>query len=201
MILMKNKLLIILLLSINVLLVAHPHLFAGVDIDFDITQADTLVVTQRWMFDDLTSMIILEDYDSNCDDKIDAEELREVRSTVIPGLKEKSFYTDLEINDEQFIVSEICNFTVGVDDIYVYYKFDIKVPHTFANSEDIIKINIYDREFYTKFFVNSDSGLKVVKPDNINFSFDVYENKEKSYYLGQLSPLEVKLTLEKEIAR
>lgn len=198
MILIKKRLLTVLLLSINIILVAHPHLFAGVDIDFDITKGDTLVVTQRWMFDDLTSMIILEDYDSNCDDEIDSEELRDVLSTVIPGLKEKRFYTDLEINDEQFIVSEICNFTVGVDDIYVYYKFDINVPYKVCDSKDIIKINIYDREFYTKFFVNSDSGLKVVKPDNINYSFEVYENKEKSYYLGQLSPLEVKLTLEKE---
>ena len=198
MILIKKRLIVILLLSINVLLLAHPHLFAGVDINFDVTKSDTLIVTQRWMFDDLTSMIILEDYDMNCDDEIDAEELNEIKRSVIPGLKEKSFYTDLEINDEKVIITEISNFTVGSDDIYVFYKFDIVVPLKLCDSEDVIKIDIYDREFYTKFFVNSDSGLKVTKPDDVKCAFEVYENKEKSYYLGQLNPLEVKLTLEQD---
>jgi len=193
----KKKIITLIFLCINVFLLAHPHLFAGVDIDFDIVQCDSLIITQRWMFDDLTSMIILEDFDSNSDDKIDSEELQDVKSNVIPGLKEKSFYTDLNVNNENIIVNEIYNFSVGVDDIYVYYKFDIKVPLKVGESEDIIKLNIYDREFYTKFFVNSDSGLKVIKPEGVSYSFDVYENPEKSYYLGQLNPLEVKLTIEK----
>ncbi len=194
----KKSILLILLLSINGILLAHPHLFAGVDIDYDLTKQDTLVIRQRWMFDDLTSMIILEDFDSNCDEVICPSELEELKSCVIPGLKEKRFYTDLVINDKLIIMDEIYNFTVGTDDIYVYYKFDIKVPFNFTESQEVIKVNVYDREFYTKFFVNADSGLKVIKTDDINYSLEVYENKEKSYYLGQLSPLEVKLTLNKD---
>ncbi len=194
----KKSILLILLLSINSILLAHPHLFAGVDIDYDLTKQDTLVISQRWMFDDLTSMIILEDFDSNCDEVICPSELEELKSCVIPGLKEKRFYTDLVINDKLIIMDEIYNFTVGTDDIYVYYKFDIKVPFSFTESQEVIKVNVYDREFYTKFFVNADSGLKVIKTDDINYSLEVYENKGKSYYLGQLSPLEVKLTLNKD---
>lgn len=196
--LLKIKLLVILLLSINIALVAHPHLFAGVDIDYDLTRQDTLIITQRWMFDDLTSMIILEDFDTNCDDKISAKELLEVKRTVIPGLKEKSFYTDLVINNKNIKFDKIHNFSVGNQDIYVFYQFDIRVPVTFDNGKQIIKLNIYDRDFYTKFFVNSSSGLKVTKADNITHSFEVYENKNKSYYFGQLNPLEVKLTINKD---
>lgn len=194
----KIKLIFIFLVSLNTSLVAHPHLFAGVDLDYDLTQVDTLVVSQRWMFDDLTSMIILEDFDSDGDDNINPTELTEIKESVIPGLKEKGFYTDLVINEERILFDEIYNFSVGVEDIYVYYKFDIHVPLDFNNSDQIIKINIYDREFYTKFFVNADSGLKVIKPDEVSFLFDVYENEDKSYYFGQLSPLEVKLTLTKD---
>ncbi len=196
--LFKKRLIIVLLLCINVILTAHPHLFAGVDIDYDITSNDTLVITQRWMFDDLTSMIILEDFDCNCDDEINDIELKELKESVIPGIKEKSFYTDLEVNDVKIIADEIYNFSVGTQDIYVFYKFDIRLPLTLDETEQIIKINIYDREFYTKFFVNADSGLKVIKPEGVSHSLEVYENPEKSYYFGQLSPLEVKLTLKKD---
>lgn len=196
--LLKKIVIIVLLLATKAILFAHPHLFAGVDIDYDVTLNDTLVITQRWMFDDLTSMIILEDYDLNSDDEINAEELAEIKASVIPGIKEKNFYTDLAINDKMVIVDKIYNFSVGSDDIYVYYKFDMKVPFKFDVAENTVKVNIYDRDFYTKFFVNADSGLKITKPDDVSYTFDVYENPDKSYYFGQLSPLEVKLTLRKD---
>ena len=178
-------------------LIAHPHLFAGVDLDIDATCCDTLVITQRWMFDDLTSMIILEDFDTNGDEVIDAGELAELKESVIPGLEEVSFYTDVEINDDRKIIKEIENFQVGTQDIYVFYKFDIKLPVNSSNSEQVIKLNIYDREFYTKFYVNTSSGLKIIKGQDLEETIEVYENEEKSYYFGQLNPLEVKVTLKR----
>lgn len=187
----------IIIFSCNTL-IAHPHLFAGVDIDFDATKLDTLIITERWMFDDLTSMIILEDFDSNGDDEIDAKELESLKKLVIPGLLECGFYTDLEINDKKVIITEISNFSVGVEDIFVYYKFDLKVPILISDTEQTIKINVYDREFYTKFFINADSGIKIVESEELKHDISVYENEAKSYYFGQLSPLEVKLKIWKE---
>lgn len=176
---------------------AHPHLFAGVDLDIDATCCDTLVISQRWMFDDLTSMIILEDFDLDGDSEINDQELAELKETVIPGLEEVNFYTDLEVNEEKFFIKEVHNFSVGSQDIYVYYKFDIKLPVTMSDQEQEIKLNVYDREFYTKFYVNTASGLEVITGDGIEKTIDVYENVDKSYYFGQLSPLEVKVTLKK----
>ena len=140
-------------------------------------------------------MIILEDFDSNCDNDICSSELNELKETVIPGLKEENFYTDLDVNGEKIIIKEISNFTVGTQDIYVFYKFDIEIPLQDNESDLVIKTNIYDRDFYTKFFVNSSSGLNVIKPENVTYKFEVYENTEKSFYFGQLNPMEVKLIL------
>lgn len=193
------KLIIIYLIIIGTSsLIAHPHLFAGVDIDFDATKLDTLVITQKWVFDDLTSMIILEDFDTNGDDVIDSKELEELKKLVIPGLKECCFYTDLVVNDEKVNITEISNFTVGVEDIYVYYKFDLRTPIHISDTEQDIKLNVYDREFYTKFFINADSGINIVESEELKHNISVYQNQDKSYYYGQLSPLEVKLTIWRE---
>ncbi len=194
----KIRIMIMLIMGTNILLFAHPHLFAGVDIDFDVTQSNFIVITQRWMFDDLTSMIILEDFDSNYDEEICSSELIELKKTVIPGLKEEHFYTDLVIDDENIILQEITDFSVGTYDIYVYYQFSMTVPFVINDKGNEIKINVFDRDFYTKFYVNSSSGLKVLKPEDVSHQIDVYENKSKSYYFGQLNPVEVKLTLSKE---
>ncbi|MBI9031447.1 DUF1007 family protein [bacterium] len=194
----KIRIMIMLIMGTNILLFAHPHLFAGVDIDFDVTQSNLLVITQRWMFDDLTSMIILEDFDSNYDEEICSSELIELKKTVIPGLKEEHFYTDLVIDDENIVLQEITDFSVGTYDIYVYYQFSMTVPFVINDKGNEIKINVFDRDFYTKFYVNSSSGLKVLKPEDVSHQIDVYENKSKSYYFGQLNPVEVKLTLSKE---
>lgn len=194
---LRRNLFIIILLLINISLSAHPHLFAGVDLDIDATCCDTLVISQRWMFDDLTSMIILEDFDLDGDSEINDQELAELKETVIPGLEEVNFYTDLEVNEEKFFIKEVHNFSVGSQDIYVYYKFDIKLPVTMSDQEQEIKLNVYDREFYTKFYVNTASGLEVITGDGIVKTIDVYENEDKSYYFGQLNPLEVKVTLRK----
>ncbi len=192
----KTIIITILYLAISISF-AHPHLFAGVDLDIDATCCDTLVLTQRWMFDDLTSMIILEDFDTDGDEIINDEELAGLKKTVLPGLKEVNYYTDLVVNEQKIIVEEVENFEVASQDIYVYYKFDIRLPVKLSEEEQVIKLNIYDSEFYTKFYVNASSGLKVIKDDNIEESIEVYENEEKSYYFGQLNPLEVKVTLKK----
>jgi ABC-type uncharacterized transport system substrate-binding protein len=194
---LRRNLFIIILLLINISLSAHPHLFAGVDLDIDATCCDTLVISQRWMFDDLTSMIILEDFDTDGDGDINSQELADLKESVLPGLKEVGYYTDLVLNEEKQPIKDIYNFSVGSQDIYVYYKFDIKVPVGLSEEEQIIKLNIYDSEFYTKFYVNTSSGLRIIKEDNIEETIEVYENEDKAYYFGQLNPLEVKVTLRK----
>ncbi len=170
---------------------AHPHLFAGVDLTFDFNQTGYVVVSQKWVFDDMTSKIIVEDYDLNDDYKFSSSEIKDIESYVVDGLKDYNFYTDIALNDENYLIPEVKNFFVGIEDICVYYEFDIYVPVDKLKQEQNVKVSVYDKEFYTKFFLNTSKGIFFTESDKVNYEFSYYENKDKTFYYGQFSPLEI----------
>lgn len=193
---MKKIYIFIVLVITTLTLTAHPHLFAGVDLDFKMINSDSLKICQKWVFDDMTSLIILEDYDMNENGEFDADEISNIEDNVVEGLKDYNFYTDLTLNDRIIYIDEIYDFNVVSDDIYVYYEFNIKIPVSVKEEKQVVKISVYDKEFYTKFFINTSRGIQLNFDKTITSEFKAYENKSKSYYLGQFNPLEIAVTFE-----
>lgn len=179
-------------------LFAHPHLFAGVDLTFDFSKQDSLRITEKWMFDDMTSLLILEDYDLDGDEEFSSEESNALGRSVLPGLSEYNYYNDLTIDNQDIIITKIDSFAVKTSDIFVYYQFEIVVPFKDSLEENKINISVYDKEFYTKFFMNVHKGVFFEGADNYDIDIKAEENKSKTFYYGQVNPVELKLNVRRK---
>ncbi len=194
----KKYLIIIVLMIASVLLLAHPHIFVSIDSRIVFTDTDLEKIHFKWVFDDMTSFGILEEFDKNSDDNIDGEELQETQSVFVENQSDKNFYVHLFINDSLRTINKIDNFSTYFDGMYMNYEFDVmlNIPLNALNQD--VRLLLYDEDNYVKIMLHKDKAVEVVKPDTADITFERFFNKEISYYYGQLNPEEIKIKISKE---
>lgn len=171
------KYLIIFLLFINNLF-AHPHTFIDVFPTIDNKSEQIEKIHFKWSFDEMTSQVLIMEFDQNFNGKIDKDEIAYIKENYFLGLEEFNFYTDIKISNKSIKTKPI-NFTSSIDDnLRVSYEFDI-IINTNKNN---LNIEFYDTEMFTAFmlkkeFIKSDLGFKVVDVDNdIYFAYKLQFN-------------------------
>ncbi len=183
---------------ISSILYAHPHIFVSIDSQIVFTDTDLEKIHFKWVFDDMTSFGILEEFDTNSDDNIDGEELVETQNVFVENQSDKNFYVHLFINDSLRTISKIENFSTYFDGIYMNYEFDVLLDIPIISLKDDIRLLMYDEENYVKVMLHKDKAVEIVKPDSAEITFERFFNKEISYYYGQLNPEEIKIKISGE---
>ncbi|MCD4817205.1 MAG: DUF1007 family protein [Candidatus Cloacimonetes bacterium] len=196
-----NKLKTILFLVVFLItlgLTAHPHVFIGVVSKFVFSENELIKLHMHWVFDDMTSYIMLEDFDSNGDEKFNDKEVKNALSIFNEMQGEFNYYTQLTINDSSVVISEIKNFKISFEGISIAYDFDIMLNIPIDSSAFDMKLNIFDEENYVKVMLPDKKAFSFSVPDNIEIETKRYFNMEKSYYYGQLNPEEFSVTFRKK---
>jgi ABC-type uncharacterized transport system substrate-binding protein len=161
------KKLIYTLLTLPVVLFAHPHTF--VDLFAQVKSKNDLVqtITFKWKFDDMTSQLLIMEFDQNMDGKLDKSEVEYIKINYFDYLEQYNFYTDLKISNKSK-KTKPSNFTSYIEDgIKIVYQFDLIIN---KNAKDIA-IEVYDEERFTalvlkKEFVKSNIKYKISDIDN-----------------------------------
>ncbi len=161
---MKYFLLLILFLNS---LYAHPHTF--IDIFPTINNKNEKIDTIRfkWSFDEMTSQLLIMEFDQNLDEKLDKKEIAYIKDNYFDPLDEYGFYTDIKLSKKRIKTSPT-NFTAKIENkINITYEFDIKID----THKDNLQIEFYDQEMFTAFmlkkdFIKSNLSYEVVDVDN-----------------------------------
>jgi ABC-type uncharacterized transport system substrate-binding protein len=162
-----KKIIIFYLLFIPYLVFAHPHTF--IDVYTKIKSQNTKIdkITFTWYFDEMTSSLLIMEFDQNMDGKLDDSEIKYIYENYFLGLGDFNFYTDIQINNKT-ILTKPQNFTAFLkDNIQVAYQFDIILN----KEKKDIKIEIYDEERFSALilknkFIHSDTNYKLSDIDN-----------------------------------
>lgn len=79
---------------------AHPHTFIDVYIDIRGTELQI-----KWVFDEMTSTALLEDFDSDHNHIFDAKEVELFKKEVFNPLEKLSFFTNLKVAKKKITLS------------------------------------------------------------------------------------------------
>lgn len=79
---------------------AHPHTF--IDVHLDITSTELNV---KWVFDEMTSTALLEDFDTNHDLLFDPKEVELFKKEVFNPLQKFSYFTNLKVAKKKITFS------------------------------------------------------------------------------------------------
>jgi len=160
------------ILGLNVLLFAHPHTFLDVYADITSTKNKIKTITFQWVFDDMTSQLLIMEFDQNGDGKLGKEEQEYVKINYFDYLDEFNYYTNLKLKNKPQKIKPQNFITFIKDSTRIVYQFDLVINE---DKKDV-KIEFYDKDMFTALILKKEQ----VK-SNIKFKVSDVDN---DYYFG-----------------
>lgn len=161
------------LLLFTLTLFAHPHVFVDV-----YPKIGTDTVQLRWVFDEMTSNMLIMDYDVDHDNAFSSAESEVLGSDIFASLKEHDYYTYFFKGEAQLSTGEARDFGAAIQGTQLVLTFVLTRP---AEAETI---RFFDRDNMTAYQVTE----AFVKEANPGRSFKVYE-QEFDYSYGYVLEL------------
>ena len=139
---------------------AHPHTFIEVFPSIKVKDNKTQSIHFKWILDEMTSSVLIMEFDQNGDGKINKKENVYVYENFFSTLRDFNFYTDIKIKNKTQLFPEPKNFQATIEKNRVCYSFDITTQYNTKN----LKFDFGDTDFFFFFllkqeFTNID-GLK-----------------------------------------
>ncbi|MEA3315474.1 MAG: DUF1007 family protein, partial [Campylobacterota bacterium] len=172
---MVKKIYLLLVLFVVTNIFAHPHTFIEVYPTIKVKNGKTTKINFKWILDEMTSSMLIMEFDKNNNTKIDENEKQYIYNNYFVELKNLNFYTDIKINGKvQFFPNPI-NFKATIKDNKICYSFDIETSY------DIDKtiFDFGDEDFFVA-MLDPDIAivLDVIKDIRIIYKYDqnIYDN-------------------------
>ncbi len=150
------------------LLFAHPHTFIEVYPTIEVKNHKTTKINFKWKLDEMTSAMLIMEFDQNGDGKIDKDENKFVYENYFISLKDYSFYTDIQINKKIQPFPEPQNFRATIENNKICYAFDINQEYKIQNT----KFDFGDKDFFVAMILKKEfvkvkgANFKVIELDN-----------------------------------
>ncbi len=151
------KKLIILLLPI--LSLAHPHIFIDTKLDFVTKNNKVDKLHVSWIFDDMNSQILMMDFDTNRDKKLDKKETQKFLKTYFNELSKNRPFMNVKVDGKKI------SLTKHISPFSIKYKKNLLIINFTVDFKKIkqtktIDIGFWDEKNYTAF---------AMEPEYINF--------------------------------
>ena len=135
----------------------------------------------------------VEDYEKAIRDRTDElgrlltrEELSQMTSEMFPKL-DIDVYDTMEMKIE---MEELKILNVGIENNLLFYEIYLPL-NLKINDNNILVLSIYDPSYYFTYFYDDDS---VTSTDKSKILYTILqENKDMSYYFGNINPLEIEV--------
>jgi ABC-type uncharacterized transport system substrate-binding protein len=176
---------------------AHPHVYMenSLQIVFDGTGMTGIKV--RWLFDDMFSSTMREAYDSNKDGRFSAAEVEALRSGAFTNLKNYHYFTYITIGTKTFDVTYVKEFHAVVQNNNMVYTFFIPCHVKAVPTPKTVTIAVYDKTYYADILLVKHQCDHSAAPGVVTSNSKEVANTSKSFYFGQITPVELLVTFNK----
>lgn len=120
------------------LVYAHPHVF--IDTKVHVLPEKIVIV---WSFDEMTSAMLMDDYDKNKNKKLDPDEIAFMEKDHFRTLEPYSYFTHMSDGKDEFNLKRIIEFTAAFENKKLLYTFAIPKPKLKK-----YELRFYDAEMY-----------------------------------------------------
>ncbi|MBT3281261.1 MAG: DUF1007 family protein [Campylobacteraceae bacterium] len=158
--------LMILLYVIN--LFAHPHTFIEIYPTIEVKNNQTNKINFKWVLDEMTSSMLIMEFDQNSNNKIDEDENIYILDNYFAPLKDYNFYTNIRLNDKIQFFPKTTNFKATIEENRICYYFDIQEKY---NIKDV-KFDFGDEDFFVAMVLKKEfieiigAQAKIIDLDN-----------------------------------
>ncbi|MEA3373799.1 MAG: DUF1007 family protein [Campylobacterota bacterium] len=136
----------------SIILSAHPHCFVDV-----YPAVGKERVTIRWVFDEMSSQMLIMDYDRDHNGKLNEKESEMVYKESFSGLEAFEYYTYFYNKNRKLPTPLSDSFMATIEENKVNFYFTLKLP------EGTTAIKFYDEEMFSA-YVLKDEFVKKANP-------------------------------------
>ena len=164
---------------------SHPHEFANVELKLNIQKDNTIFIQVSWEFDEISSLMLIEDFDKNRNGKFEISEIIKVEQDAFEVLKEIDFYTYMTMNKSKHAIKSYKNFNVSIKNYKVIYEFTILEKKVTEEKIKDFTLFFADSDNYTAFFLKKEN-IRIILDESVNYTYDVKEVEYKYFLCDQL---------------
>jgi ABC-type uncharacterized transport system substrate-binding protein len=128
---------------------AHPHVWLDVHLTYVFDEKGLAGIRQEWKFDEMFSLMILDNNDTDHNNILDAGEVAKIKAGAFDNLKSFNYFTTIRINGNQFEIKWVTDFSAEVRNDRLVYKFFVPCHITATSAYKSINITVTDETFYT----------------------------------------------------
>ncbi|MCK9453462.1 MAG: DUF1007 family protein [Bacteroidales bacterium] len=166
---------IIIFLLANIVLYAHPHIFIDVYPKINIQDTKATSLSLEWKFDQMTSSVLIMDYDKNKDNKFSKNEIALIKRNAIKLFKDHNYYLKIRENDRNVEIEKLDNFAATIDETgRLVYSFDLICSFKIKDS----MLMFYDKGSYISFMLKK----TFIEPLNKNINFNIRRVDNEIYF-------------------
>lgn len=138
----------------SALLFAHPHTF--IDVYPTVKKANMRV---KWVFDEMTSQVMMMDFDTDHDRKLDAVESERIYINNFASLNSFDYYTYFYRNETKLPTAKAHSFRASAENERVVFTFTLPLP------KEVNRVMFYDEEMFSA-FVLKEAFVKQANPQS-----------------------------------
>lgn len=123
---------------------SHPHTF--IDLYPTLHVKDNMItkIHIKWVMDDMSSSMLIMEFDENGNGKIDTDENQYVYENYFLSLIDYNYYINIIVNGKMTLLPKIQNFKATIEGNRVCYSFDLEKDYDIKNT----RFEFYDEEFF-----------------------------------------------------
>ena len=177
---------------------AHPHVF--------IAQHTTIIFDEKglagfrihWIFDEMFSTMICEDFDTDQNGHLDKREISIIREKAFGYIAPYNYYIHVKIDKKPFPVKFIKDFNASLENGKLHYEFLIPCHVRAAGTLKQIMISPYDPEYYSDFYFPDARPLDIENPAGFFIQTKVERDLSTLIYYETVNPLAIQLNFRRQ---
>jgi ABC-type uncharacterized transport system substrate-binding protein len=167
---------------------AHPHVFVDNRVTFDLADRKIIGFRENWLFDEVFSDQLLQQFDTDQDGAVSAVESQQIAATTLPSLAKFNYFTYVWVDGKDLGRLEPSDFLASAKKGVVTFDFMVKLPEPVDPRRQVLALEINDRSYYVEVLLAKQDPIEFQGQGSLACSASVTKDVENAYYAGFVFP-------------
>ena len=178
--------------------ISHPHVFISQRTGFVFDDRGLAGFRVNWTFDEMFSVMISEDFDSDHNQALDPKEVAEIKEKAFGYIAPYNYYIHVKIDETPFAIKFIKEFNAWIDNGIVNYEFFIPCHVTAQKTPKQIILSPYDPEYYSDVYFPDKAPLSTENTGPFAIKTQIARDKSTLIYYDTVNPMAIFLSFNRE---
>ncbi len=178
--------------------IPHPHVFISQRTGIVFDDKGLAGFRVNWTFDEMFSVMISEDFDSDHNQALDAKEVAVIKEKAFGYIAPYNYYIHVRIDGKPFEVKFIKEFNAWLDNGTVCYEFFIPCHVSAVDTPKQVVLSPYDPEYYSDIYFSDKALLNMENADAFSIETQTARDQTTLIYYDTVNPMAIFLTFKRK---